>query len=105
MGTSTETTADDATRAIARFSLDQRPEGLVVHRKRSTVQLAFVSEPFIVETQEGPMAISPETVDDWRDGYFIAYPDDGSKPYAIAPAYVHANYLAVVRPHDTDAGN
>jgi hypothetical protein len=77
------------------FSLDHKPENLVAHRKKTTVLLAFISEPFEVETQEGPMRIAPDTVDDWEDGYFIAYPDDGSKPYSIAPSFVRNNYVEV----------
>jgi len=34
-------------------------------------------------------------MDDWDNGYYIAYPDDGSKPYAISPAYVRQNYELV----------
>ncbi|MDH3724076.1 MAG: hypothetical protein OER74_21475 [Desulfobacteraceae bacterium] len=41
------------------------------------------------------MLISPETVDGWDDGYYIAYTNDGSIPYAISPAYVHQNYEPV----------
>ncbi|MGD1973901.1 MAG: hypothetical protein PVH37_11705 [Desulfobacterales bacterium] len=48
-----------------------------------------------VDTQEGELTISPETVDDWDNGYYIAYPDDGSKPYVISPAYVRQNYELV----------
>lgn len=77
------------------FSLIDVPGNLTTHRKKTTVQLAFVGEPFDVETQEGLMRISPDTVDDWDDGYFVAYPDDGSKPYAIAPAFVAGNYEPV----------
>lgn len=76
-----------------KFTLENKPADMPRFRKSSTVQLLFVAEPFEVETQEGPIAISPETVDDWDEGYFVAYPDDGSKPYAIAPSYVRANYV------------
>jgi len=65
------------------------------YRKKSEVELAYIEEPFKVDTQEGEMVITPETVDDWEDGYYIAYPDDGSKPYAISPDYVRKNYEAV----------
>ena len=65
------------------------------YRKKTTVELAFINEPLKVDTQEGEMVISPETVDDWDDGYYFAYPDDGSKPYTISPAYVRQNYEAV----------
>lgn len=30
----------------------------------------------------------PEPVDDWADGYYIAFPNGGSKSYGIASAYV-----------------
>lgn len=75
------------------FSIDFKPEDAVTHRKKTTVDLVFVSEPFVVDTQEGPMAITPETVDDWDNGYYVAYPDDGSKPYSIAPKFVRDNYI------------
>jgi len=68
------------------FSLKNKPADIPRFRKSSTVQLLFVAEPFFVETQEGAITISPETVDDWDEGYYVAYPDDGSKPYAIAPS-------------------
>ena len=74
------------------FSLDMRPAGLLPHRKKSRILLAFIKEPFLIETQEGGMAINPKTVDDWDNGYFVAYPDDGSKPYAISPSFVRDNY-------------
>ena len=75
------------------FSLEKKPEGLVAYRKRTTVALAFIAEPFTVVTQEGPMLIAPETVDGWDGGYYVAYPDDGSKPYSIAPSFVRDNYV------------
>ena len=59
------------------------------------MELALIKEPFKVDTQKGEMVISPETVDDWDDGYYVAYPDDGGKPYTISPAYVRQNYEAV----------
>jgi peptidoglycan hydrolase-like protein with peptidoglycan-binding domain len=81
-----------------RYSLASKPPDLPWFRKKTRVQLLFVSEPFEIETQEGLMRIHPDTVDDWDDGYYIAFPDDGSKPYGIAPAYVRANYETA--PHD-----
>ena len=75
-----------------RFSLDDKPADIPFFRKKSRVQLLFVTEPFEVETQEGVMRIGPDTVDDWDRGYYVAFPDDGSKPYSISPAYVQANY-------------
>lgn len=75
------------------FSLDEKPDGLVAHRKRTTVALAFITTPFMVVTQEGAMLISPGTVDGWDGGYYVAYPDDGSKPYSIAPSFVRDNYV------------
>lgn len=73
------------------YTLTNRPETRE-YRRKTTVRLAFVTEPFTVETQEGVMTISPQTVDDWEGGYYIAYPSDGSKPYSIAPRYVRDNY-------------
>lgn len=74
------------------FSIDNKPT-TVPHRKKTTVGLLWCDEPFEVHTQEGPMLISPETVDDWDHGYWVAYPDDGSKPYAISPGFVRDNYV------------
>ena len=76
------------------FDLSNRP-ATRHYRRKTTVQLAFVSEPFTVDTQEGVMTISPQTVDDWEGGYYIAYPTDGSKPFSIAPRYVRDNYEPV----------
>lgn len=75
------------------FTLDNRPDNLQTHRKKTTVDLAFIKEPFCVETHEGPMRIGPETVDDWEGGYYVSYPDDGSKPYSISPSFVRNNYV------------
>jgi hypothetical protein len=36
-----------------RFSLDNKPADIPFFRKKSQVQLLFVTEPFEVETQEG----------------------------------------------------
>jgi len=80
---------------MATFTLDNRPENLVSHRKKTIVALAFINEPFTVETQEGEMLISPETVDDWHGGYYVAYPEDGSKPYSISPNFVWDNYFEI----------
>jgi len=77
------------------YTLDNKPENLIPNRKKTTVALAFIPLPFSVETQEGEMSISPETVDDWNYGYYIAYPDDGSKPYSISPDFVRNNYVEV----------
>lgn len=77
------------------FSLTEVPEGLKAHRKSTITGLAFVNEPFQVDTQEGIFTISPETVDDWEDGYYVAYPADRSKPYAISPSFVRDNYVPV----------
>ena len=74
------------------YTLGNRPEDLTEMRKTATIHVVFSTEPFIVETQEGPMTISPETVDDWDGGYFITYPSDGSKPYSISPGFVRDNY-------------
>lgn len=77
------------------FTTAFRPSNLAEMRKTSTVHLAWLDTPFVVETQEGPLTISPETTDDWDDGYYIAYPSDGSKPYGISKSFVEANYEAV----------
>lgn len=75
------------------FSLENRPLDLGIYRKKSTVRAAFIAESFTVETQEGKMTISPETVDDWDGGYYVMYPSDGSKPYACAPSFFKTNYI------------
>lgn len=80
---------------MKKYTLENRPGNLKAHRKKTTVLLAFVEEPFEVETQEGPMVVGPDSVDDWDHGYYIAYPDDGSKPYAISPSFVRNNYVEV----------
>jgi hypothetical protein len=77
------------------FSLENKPETIPYYRKKTTVQLLFVAYPFQVETQEGVMTISPQTVDDWDGGYYVAYPDDGSPPYSISPSFVRNNYERV----------
>lgn len=76
------------------FTLRNKPDTRTA-RKKTTVDLAFISEPFEVDTQEGIMLISPETVNEWENGYFVAYPDDGSKPYSISPSFVRGNYVPV----------
>ena len=65
------------------------------YRKTATIEATFISEPFEIDTQEGIMVISPETVDDWSLGYWVAFPSDGSKPYAIAPKFFNMNYTLV----------
>lgn len=77
------------------YTLDNKPNNLGTYRKKTTVDLAFIEEPFYVETQEGLMEISPKTVDDWEDGYYLSYPEDGSKPYSISPSFVRNNYLRI----------
>lgn len=75
------------------YTLATKPAGLRPYRKKTTVDLVFIDEPFTVETQEGAMQITPHLCDDWDNGYYLAYPSDGSKPYAIAPKYVRENYV------------
>lgn len=77
------------------FTLKEKPDNLASHRKKTTVALSFQTEPFRVDTQEGVILISPDTVDDWDNGYYLAYPDDGSKPYSISPSFVRNNYVEV----------
>ena len=79
---------------MKKFDSRNKPQTRL-YRKKTTVEVAYIEEPFEVDTQEGEMTISPETVDDWDNGYYIAHPDDGSKPYAISPAYVRQNYELV----------
>ena len=77
------------------YSLESPPKGMVEMRKTATIWAVFIEEPFEVMTQEGPMVIHPDTVDDWDDGYYIAYPSDGTRPYSISPSFVEANYTEV----------
>ena len=79
---------------MIRYTLKNKPTfSLLPMIKKTIVELAYIKEPFEVETQEGLMTISPETVEDWEDGYYLAYPEDGSKPYSISPKYVRDNYI------------
>ena len=64
-------------------------------RKKSFIEVVFITEPFIVETQEGSIDVNPETVDDWENGYYVAFPDDGSKPYPISAKFIRENYERV----------
>lgn len=78
-----------------KFTLENKPKHIPFYQKKTKVQLLLVHKPFAVETQEGDMIISPETTDDWGNGYYVAYPDDGSKPYSISPSFVCENYERV----------
>jgi hypothetical protein len=77
------------------YTLDHRPKYFNAVRKKTTVDISFITVPFTVVTQEGPLLISPETVDDWEGGYYVAYPSDGSKPYPISRSFIRANYELV----------
>ena len=79
---------------MIRYNLQNRPK-TERYRKLGTVNLVFIDSPFEVETIEGLMVISPETVEEWEDGYYLAYPGDGSKPYPISPKFVRNNYEKV----------
>lgn len=80
---------------IPTFSRWHKPYDLQEFRKASTIQAVKVPGPFKVDTQEGEMVISPETCDDFGDGYWIAYPSDGSKPYGIADSFMLKNYVPI----------
>jgi hypothetical protein len=73
--------------------LDERPDSLPQFRKTGTVSLQWLAEPFVVDTEEGEIAIDQST-DGWDGGYWVSWPSDGTKPYAISPAFVAANYEA-----------
>lgn len=75
------------------FTLANKPESMVRYRKKSTAEAVFITEPFRVDTQEGEMLISPGTVTDWEGGYWLVYPDDGSKPYSWSPSFKESNYM------------
>jgi hypothetical protein len=74
------------------FTQDNKPNEMPLYQKVTKVQMIFVTEPFEVKTQEGIVRIAPDTVEDWENGYYIAYPEDGSKPYPISPSFVRKNY-------------
>lgn len=81
---------------MQQFSLENRPDAKFMEmRKTATIHVAHITDPFVVETREGEMEISPEQCDDWDNGYWIAYPADGSKPYAISPEFMGKNYVNV----------
>jgi hypothetical protein len=40
------------------YDLENKPE-TKTYKKKATVDLAFIEEPFMIETQEGRMVISP----------------------------------------------
>lgn len=54
---------------MKKFDSQNKPQTRL-YRKKTTVELAYINEPFEVDTQEGEMVISPETVDDWDNGYY-----------------------------------
>lgn len=64
-------------------------------KKKGTIYVKWVTEPFQVFTQEGLFTISPDTVKDWADGYYVAYPSDGSTPYAISKSFIESNYTEI----------
>ena len=80
---------------MERYTLKNKPKGLMTMRKKTKVRATIVHEPFQVETQEGLMKICPETVDDWDNGYYLVYPEDGSKPYTWSPKFARENYEVV----------
>ena len=80
---------------MKKFTLENKPENIKPYRKTGLTYLSFITEPFVVDTQEGDMTISPETVQDWDGGYYLAVPADGSKMYSIAPSFVKKNYEEV----------
>jgi hypothetical protein len=73
------------------YTLDNKPARLETYRKKSKAEAIFITEPFEVETQEGRVTIGPDTVDGWDGGYWLVYPDDGSKPYTWAPSFKDKN--------------
>ena len=74
------------------FTLENKPANMDSYRKTSTVQLHWVDEPFVVEMREGWKKVTPDTVADWDGGYYVAYPDDGSKAYPVSKAFADGNY-------------
>lgn len=80
---------------MKKYTIELKPVDMKQYRKASTVELHFCEQPFQVETQEGLLTISPDTVDDWEGGYNVAYPSDGSKPYPMSPKFARENYVEV----------
>ncbi len=79
------------------YNKTERPDELTEYTKRTAIRAAFLTEPFALDTQEGVMTFD-ETHDGWQRGYWIAYPDDGSEPYAISSTFMAANYVATAAP-------
>lgn len=63
------------------------------YRKKTTTRLAFLTEPFTIETKEGPLRLD-ETHPEWDGGYYVSLPEDGD-PYPVSPRYVRENYERV----------
>jgi len=77
------------------FSLENRPSNTTTFRKKALAHAVFITEPFIAQTQEGPIEYSPATCENWEGGYWLVYPDDGSKPYGWSPKFCRENMVAV----------
>ena len=78
---------------MTKYSLENRPQNrLNPARKKALIYAVLMTEPFLVETQEGVLEYSPVTCDDWGEGYILAYPEDGSKPYAMSKTFFDSNY-------------
>ncbi len=78
------------------YTIENKPSDMVTMRKTATIEIARIDEPFEVETGEGKLLIDPDTCEDWDEGYFVAYPADGTKPYPISPSFISENYVPVV---------
>lgn len=74
------------------YSLTSKPEVTHEMRKTSTIHVAWVNQAFIIRTQEEKIIIDEDT-DGWDGGYYIAYPSDGSEPYAISRSFIESNYV------------
>lgn len=73
----------------------QQPNDLPRFRKLTTIALEWVDEPFTVTTMEGSTYLIGENNEHWEGGYWVAWPDDGTDPYPIAPSFVRGNYEQV----------
>ena len=75
-----------------------KPTDLDRYTKTATIELQWMDEPFTVRTLEGTTHdVGPET-EEWEEGYWIAWPDDGTDPYPIAPSFVRGNYAPLPKP-------
>lgn len=57
--------------------------------------LQWITQPCTVGTLEGKSYEIGPHLEEWEDGYWISWPDDGSAPYPISARYVRDNMKPV----------